>query len=71
MVEDEVFRTSAAVVKKGLTVLAVRLREPLALTAFFIILRGIRGGSIAAWMGSQYAFEKGSIDLIVGSRGWC
>lgn len=57
-----------AVVKKGLTVL-LDVRVPFTLTdVVFMMLRGIRGGSMAVGMGSQYAVEKGSMDLMLESR---
>jgi len=67
-VDGEDFRTSVAVVKNGLTVL---LDVVVGLLKFvdvgFMALSGMRGGSMAAWMGSQYDFENGSIDLMLGS----
>jgi hypothetical protein len=58
---------SEAVVKNGLTGLVVLV--PFTLTeVFFMVLSGIRGGSMAVGTGSQYAFEKGSMDLMLGSR---
>ncbi len=58
---------SEVVVKNGFTGLVVLV--PFTLTeVVFIILSGIRGGSMAVGIGSQYALEKGSMDLMVGSR---
>jgi hypothetical protein len=34
----------------------------------FMVLSGMRGGSMAVGMGSQYAVEKGSMDLMLESR---
>jgi len=37
----------------------------------FMVLRGMRGGSMVVWVGtggSQYAVEKGSMDFMVGSE---
>jgi len=57
-----------AIVKKGFRVLLVEDGRPLTLTeVVFMALSGIRGGSIATCRGSQYALEKGSIDLMAGS----
>jgi len=55
------------VVKNGLTGLVVLV--PFTLTeVFFMVLSGMRGGSMVVGIGSQYAFEKGSMDLMLGSR---
>jgi hypothetical protein len=59
-------------VKNGLTGLLIE--ELLKLTdVFFMMLRGMRGGSIAVTsggVGSQYDVENGSMDLLLGSISW-
>jgi hypothetical protein len=56
-----------AVEKKGLTVLEVVVGPLKLAEVVFIVLRGIRGGSIAVGTGSQYALENGSMDLMLRS----
>jgi hypothetical protein len=65
--DGEDFKTSEAVVKNGFTGLEVVIGLLKLADVGFMALRGMRGGSMDAWMGSQYDFENGSMDLMLGS----